>query len=192
MAPLDNFIVDLTNYKERFGSKVPEGTYRVKVDDAELDTSKAGNQMINLWFAIQGGEYDGMVITDRVVLSDKAMFRVVAFLSAIGMSTKKQKHALSLRHIIGKVLEVTVEDGEPYNGNIRSEVRQYARPAAAVSAAQSEDLEDDLDENPAEEVEPETETEQEEVPASEEPQPTVKVTSSQTSDEVDLDDIDEL
>lgn len=189
MAPLDNFVVDLTNYKERFGSKVPEGTYRVKVDDAELDTSKAGNQMINLWLAIQGGDYDGSIITDRVTLSDKAMFRVVAFLNAIGLSTKKQKHALSLRHIIGKVMEVTVEDGEPYGGNIRSEVRQYARPSAAVSAVQSEDLDDDFG---AEAEEAPAQAPDTTPVAEEQPSPVVNVTSSQVSDEVNLDDIDEL
>lgn len=191
MAPLDNFVVDLTNYKERFGSKVPEGTYRVKVDDAELDTSKAGNQMINLWLAIQGGDYDGVIITDRVTLSDKAMFRVVAFLNAIGLSTKKQKHALSLRHIIGKVLEVTVEDGEPYGGNIRSEVRQYARPSAAVSAVQSEDLDDDFGAELEDEGEPAQAPDTTPV-AEEQPPSVVKVTSSQVDDEVNLDDIDEL
>lgn len=190
MAPLDNFIIDLSNYKERFGSRVPEGKYTVRVDDAELDTSKAGNQMINVWYVIANGEHAGQTITDRLVLSEKSMFRVVAFMHAIGLSTKKQKHTLSTRTLIGKVLTITVEDGEPYNGNVRSEVKAYERPSAVVSATQSDDLENDLgDDEPVNDTAPVVEeTVTESAPTA------VTVTSAQNDlGEIDLDDLgDEL
>lgn len=198
---LDNFVVDLTNYKERFGSRVPEGTYRVRVDDAELDQSKNGNQMINVWYVIQGGEHDGMTLTDRLVLAEKAMFRVVAFMQAIGLDTKRQKHTLSLKKIIGRVLDITVEDGEPYNGNVRSEVRAYARPAVAVATAQQDDDLDDFPAEPQEEATPATTAEDtaasapaEEPAASPSSIPVAEESQEDTpaSAEVDLDDIDEL
>lgn len=64
---------------------------------------------------------------DRFVLTEKSLFRIVGFMQAIGLPTPKKKVALNLRQIIGKVLEVDIEDGEPYNGRVKSEVRGYMR-----------------------------------------------------------------
>ena len=63
------FILDLSQYRDRVGARVAEGRYRVRVDDAELNKSKAGNPMVELWLTIQGGEFDGMTLTDRLTLT---------------------------------------------------------------------------------------------------------------------------
>lgn len=152
--------VNLTDYKERFGQTVPPGRYTVVVDDLEQTTSKAGNPMVNLWFRIVEGPHDGATIVDRVTVTEKALFRVVAFMQAIGQPTPRRNLQINLNTWLGKRLQVDVEDGEPYNGRVRSEVRGYLRigvgdmtpdeyrefreetdaAAAAASAADLEDL----------------------------------------------------
>lgn len=145
----DVFVLDLSSYKDRVGARVPKGRYRVVVDDAEMDKSKAGNPMINVWFRILDGEYADQTITDRLTLVDKAMFRVVGFLQAIGVKTPKKRIQLNLNQFVGKVLEIDVEDGEPYNGRVKTEVRGYLK--AAKKAGGGVEAVSDLDDLPAEE-----------------------------------------
>lgn len=125
----DNVNIDLSNYKDRVGSRVTPGRYRVFVEDAEPDKAKSGNTMINLWLRIQGGEFEGATIVDRLVLTEKSLFRVVGFMQAIGLPTPKKRLQVNVRSWVGKVLEIDVEDGDPYNGRVKSEVRGYNRIA---------------------------------------------------------------
>lgn len=132
---MDNdLIIDLSNYKDRLGSRVKPDRYRVVVEDAEAAESAAKNPMVNLWFKIIGGEFDGMTVTDRLVLTEKSLFRVVGFMQAISLPTPKQKIRINPRQFVGKTLEIDVEDGEPYNGRVRSEVRAYYKIAGANKA----------------------------------------------------------
>lgn len=123
----DELIVDLTNYKDRVGNRVLPGRYTVIVEDAEKDTSSNNNPMCNLWLRVQGGEFDGATIVDRITLTEKSMFRVVGFMQAIGLPTPKKRLKVNTRVFVGKRLEIDVEDGEPYLGRIKSEVRGYMR-----------------------------------------------------------------
>lgn len=132
--------VDLSNYKDRVGGHVAEGRYRVLVEDVEPDESKAKNPMINVWLRVIGGPHDGATIIDRLVLTDKSMFRVVGFMQAIGMPTPKKKFTIDIRKFLNRQLMVDVEDGEPYNGKVKSEVRGYMKlPADAVVEAMTTD-----------------------------------------------------
>jgi len=125
--------VDMTNYKDRVGGHVAEGRYRVMVEDVEPDESKAKNPMINVWLRVVGGPHDGATIIDRLVLTEKSLFRVVGFMQAIGLPTPKKKFTLDIRKFLNRQLLVDVEDGEPYNGKVKSEVRGYMKlPADAV------------------------------------------------------------
>lgn len=138
-----NFVLDLSNYKDRVGARVEPGRYRVVVDDCEMDKSKAGNPMVNVWLRIVGTEFDGATLTDRLTITDKALFRVVGFMQAIGLPTPKKRVQIDLRQFTGKTLDVDVEDGDPYNGRIKSEVRGYIRIAGAKAAAEeATDLDD--------------------------------------------------
>lgn len=134
----DQITVDLSNYKDKVGSRVPEGRYRVVVEDAETDTSAAGNPMINLWLRVVGGESDGATLVDRLVLTHKSLFRVVGFMNALGLPTPKKRLQVNIRAWVGKALVVDVADGEPYNGRVKSEVRGYERVRSAAASADSE------------------------------------------------------
>lgn len=136
----DSVVIDLTNYKDRVGSRVPPGRYRVRVEDVESDQSRSGNPMINVWFTIMGGEFDGQTIVDRLTITEKSLFRVVGFMQAIGLPTPKKRIQVVPGKFVGQVLDVDVDDGEPYNGRVKSEVRGYVRVSRA--AANSSDGEE--------------------------------------------------
>ena len=150
----DSLIIDLTNYKDRVGSRVPPARYRVQVEDAENDKSSNGNPMVNLWLRIVGGEYDGHTIVDRLVITDRSLFRVVGFMQAIGLPTPKKRLKINIRQFLGKTLDVDIEDGEPYNGRVKSEVRGYLKVAGGSAPAQEdEDLDEDVSDEPTDEDE---------------------------------------
>lgn len=142
MAEDNELIIDLTNYKDRVGSRVPEGRYRVQVEDIESTKARSGNPMINLFLRIVGGEFDSNNLMDRLVLTENSMFRVVGFMQAIGQPTPKKRLKVNPRNWVGKMLDVDVEDGEPYNGRVKSEVRGYNKiPQGEQSGADLDDLE---------------------------------------------------
>lgn len=144
MAPaMEELVIDLSNYKDRDGARVPEGDYTVVVEDVERAVSKAGNKMINTWLRIVGGDYDGQVIIDRITISEAAAFRVVGFLKAIGAPYIKGKTKLVPESWVGRPLRVHVADGAPYADRIKSEVKQYeALPKSAQvgSAGEASDF----------------------------------------------------
>jgi hypothetical protein len=136
--------VNLSQYKDRFGQTVPPGRYTVVVDDLEQTNSKAGNPMVNLWFRIIEGPSEGATVVDRVTVTEKALFRVVAFMQAIGQPTPRRNLQVNLNTWMGKRLQIDVEDGEPYNGRVRSEVRGYMRVEGSGVETAVSDLSDDL------------------------------------------------
>ena len=138
----DTLIIDLSNYKERVGARVPAGSYTVQIEDVETTKSKAGNPMVNIWLRIVGGEHAGATIIDRLTLSDNAMFRVVNFMQALGLPTPKKRLQINVLKWVGQTLVIDVEDGEPFRGTVKSEVRGYSR-AEKPQAADLEDSSDD-------------------------------------------------
>ena len=113
------------------------------------------------------------------------MFRVVGFLQALGIKTPKKRLSLDISKFVGRSLEITVRDGDPYNGRVKSEVSGYARiteKAAKASEADIDDVEEPEAEAPAEEAKP---------------APAQAAAAAEESDddsqgEVDLDDLDNL
>jgi hypothetical protein len=183
-----DLIIDLSEYKDRMGNRVLPGNYRVVVEDAEPDQSKAGNPMVNLWFRVIGGDFDGATLVDRLVMTEKSLFRVVGFMQAIGMPTPRKRLKINIQAFIGKSLMVEVDDGEPYNGRVRSEVRGYMRVSGADKAesAEADDLEALMEsESAAEPVKPEAAKEAA-LPKSTK----VETESSDVDDTVDLADLD--
>lgn len=126
-ANQDQVVIDLSNYKSKMSARVPEGRYRCVVADTEATTSGNNNPMVVLWLDIVDGDYAGQTIVDRLTMSEKAMFRVVNFLQAIGLPTPKKKLTVNIVAWRGKVVDVDLHDGEPYNGTVKSEVGGYSR-----------------------------------------------------------------
>ena len=133
---------DFTNYKDTSTAHVAPGTYHAEVTDFEETTSKAGNAMFVVYLKITEGPHSGQQIIDRLPQTEKAMFRSAAFLQALGVKIAKKKIALNPRSLLGRPVDIVVEDGDPYNGRVRSEVREYLR---ATKPAKAEPEDDPLD-----------------------------------------------
>lgn len=130
---------DFTNYKDTSTAHVAPGTYHAEVSDFEETTSKAGNAMFVVYLEIVEGPHAGQQIIDRLPQTEKAMFRSAAFLQALGVKIAKKKIALNPRSLIGRPVDIVVEDGEPYNGKVKSEVREYLRATKPAKAEPEND-----------------------------------------------------
>ena len=135
--------IDLTKYVDRSGARVDPGRYRLRIAYAEVSKSKAGDNMITLNLTVVGGEFDGSTIVDRLVLTDKAMFRTVNLLQALGIATPRKRIQIDPTSWIDRIVEADLADGEPYRGSIKSEVQGYVKPEKTAPA---EPLGDGLDE----------------------------------------------
>ena len=139
---------DFTNYKDTSSAHIAPGTYHAEVSDFEETTSKAGNTMFVVYLEITEGPQAGQQIIDRLPQTEKAMFRSAAFLQALGVKIAKKRIALNPKSLIGRPVDIVVEDGDPYNGRVKSEVREYlratkpakARPAAADPMADEDEV----------------------------------------------------
>lgn len=173
---------DFTNYKDTSTAHVAPGTYRAEVSDFEETTSKAGNAMFVVYLEITSGPHAGQQIIDRLPQTEKAMFRSAAFLQALGVKIAKKRISLNPKSLIGRPVDIVVEDGEPYNGRVRSEVREYLRatkPAEPKPAAADPMADEDEIATPA--------------PAAEPAKPELDATSEDAVElDVDALDIDDL
>ena len=142
---------DFTNYKDTSTAHVAPGTYHAEVSDFEETTSKAsGNPMFVIYLEITEGPHSGKQIIDRLPQTERAMFRSAAFLQALGVKIAKKKIALNPKSLIGRPVDIVVEDGEPYNGRVKSEVREYLRATKPAKAEPADDPMADEAEEPAE------------------------------------------
>lgn len=139
---------DFTNYKDTSSAHVAPGTYHAEVTDFEETVSKSsGNPMFIIYLRIAEGPHAGQQIIDRLPQTAKAMFRSAAFLQALGVKIAKKKIALNPRSLIGRPVDIVVEDGEPYNGRVKSEVREYLRATKPAKVEAEEDPLADEDES---------------------------------------------
>ena len=172
---------DFTNYKDTSTAHVAPGTYHAEVSDFEEATSKAGNVMFVIYLEITEGAHAGQQIIDRLPQTEKAMFRSAALLQALGVKIAKKKLALNPRSLIGRPVDIVVEDGEPYNGRVKAEVREYLR---ATKPAKVEPEVAPLDDSEDEVAEPATAAE----PAK--PAPAEDDSVEIDVDALDIDDLD--
>lgn len=111
---------------------LPAGNYTATIVKADLGTSKAGNEKIDLQWKIEGGQYDGRVIFDTLTFTEKALFRVKATLQGLGFP-KDFRGEVRPGDLVGKTAKLTVdiqagngvdESGEPYQA--RNRVKKVA------------------------------------------------------------------
>ena len=179
-------VIDLSNYRDRTSARVPEGEYLVNVEDLEMGQTKKGDPMLTVYLKIVGGDQDGLNLVDRLTLTERAMFRVVGFLQGLGIKTPKKKIQVDPARILGKKVKVEVQDGEPYNGQVRSEIRSYMRVAKAAEPA-SEAV---LDATEGDELESSTVAEEPETESTPVAQAVKDEPETIDDGELDLDDLD--
>jgi uncharacterized protein DUF669 len=129
----DGFEVDLTGYKERQSARLEPGKYLVRITDAETGETKNHDPKVTLFYTVVGTSFNGQPLVDTLTLTEKALFRVVKVMRAVGLPVEKKKVVIPFRQLLGRTMCVTVADGDEYNGVVKSEVRDYAPAAMYVS-----------------------------------------------------------
>ena len=125
--------------------KCAEGQHVVKLTAIEETESQAGNDMLNATFKVVKGESTGATLYDNFVLTEKALWKLQSFLTAIGMKADG-KVVLDLDRLIGKTCIVEVAH-EEYDGKTRARIQEFKKLAAKAADPDDdeEDIEDDED-----------------------------------------------
>jgi hypothetical protein len=71
---------------------------------------------------------------ENLYRTEASMFRIVAFLNALGIKTPKAKISLKLRQLMGRRVTVNISD-DTYNGRTRSRVDSFERYIADGSSS---------------------------------------------------------
>ena len=104
----------------------PVGEYNFMVVDVDKTFAKtSGNPMLKVRLDLQGA--DGCVF-DNLVISEKAMFKLISFFESVGVKEKGKDMKLSIGDA---ALEAMNREGrckikhETYNGEVRAKVDKY-------------------------------------------------------------------
>lgn len=130
--------------------KCAEGQHVVKLVEIEETESQAGNDMLNATFQVVKGQSTGAKLYDNFVLTEKALWKLQSFLTAIGMKADGQV-VLDLDKLIGKTCIVEVEH-EEYEGKTRARIQEFKKLAAKKDEP---DEDEDIDEDDDDDIEDE-------------------------------------
>ena len=114
------------NVEQKDFSVPPIGEYNFMVVEVEKTYAQSsGNPMLKVRLDLQWA--DGCVF-DNLVLTDKAMFKVVSFLESIGLKEKGKELLISIGEAADKAVGLEgrcVLKHETYNGEVRAKVDKY-------------------------------------------------------------------
>lgn len=135
---------DFTNVKERSiynNSQIKAGDYLaevVMVKDSK--TKKTGEFQYE--FAIKLKKKPSSVFPYYCQLSEKTLWKLRNLLIAAGINVPKTKTKVDPNKVVGRLIGVTIEDGEPYEGREKSEITGVF-PASELTDAVTDDDDDD-------------------------------------------------
>lgn len=142
--------VDFSDTESRGGKKrqggrkhYPEGDYGAKVKSAELIiSSEKKTPGIGLAMELTTSKHKGKPITDRLWLSEGAMWKVRGALEAMGVKVPSKATKIDVRKLVGKTCAITLEDDE-YDDKIYSSVSDYFLLSELDDDADEDEDEDD-------------------------------------------------
>lgn len=121
---------------------IPEGTYAVVVNKAELTKSREGNNMIKMEFEVTEGPHKGAKLFENCSLQPQALFKLKSVMLALGMDIPEGSFDLDTNDLVGLNCEVEVGH-ETYEGKKRARILEYIN---AEEADEEEEDSDDSDE----------------------------------------------
>jgi hypothetical protein len=127
--------------------RVPEGDYLFKITKVETGTSGAGNAKIVVIMKGVEGKVKGRTLYSHLALTTKALWKVRQLLEALGMEVPSGKGRLDIEGMVGKTVGVTLGDGDPYEGKIKSEAKLFIDPEAVGEEPDEEDEDEEDDED---------------------------------------------
>lgn len=143
----DVLTVDFSGVESGGAPRLPEGDYLAKVKSIKKTTAESsGNTMLKWEWEITEGKHKGKVLRDNTVLSPRALWRLKKVLEALGVEVPDSALKLDLKSYIGESCGITVTDGEPYEGRIKSEISDFI-DESVVTGDDVEDDEDDSDDD---------------------------------------------
>lgn len=134
------------NVEQKDFSVPPIGEYNFMVVEVEKTYAQSsGNPMLKIRLDLQGA--DGCVF-DNLVLTDKAMFKVVSFLESIGLKEKGKELFISIGEAADKAAGLEgrcVLKHETYNGEVRAKVDKYIVLDKPTKSVPKDDLPFEID-----------------------------------------------
>ena len=118
-----------------------EGQHIVKLIEIEETESQAGNDMLNATFQVTKGTSSGAKLYDNFVLTEKALWKLQSFLTAIGMKADG-KVVIDLDKLIGKTCIVEVAH-EEYDGKTRARIQEFKKLSSKAVEEDDEDIEEE-------------------------------------------------
>lgn len=125
MADLSNLNFDAREVEPNSGFEpIPAGKYNVIITESEMVKTKAGDgEFLKIALQIQGGDYNGRMLWDRLNLYNKneeavaiARQSLSAICRAVGVITPKDSADLHNKTLVAKVkLKARKDTGEPTN-----------------------------------------------------------------------------
>lgn len=130
-------------------SPIPDGDYLCRLTEIELDSTRSGDEMWKLRFAVEEGEYAGRLIFDNLVFSAAAMKRVKLICSRLGIDTDGELDLVP-DLIRGRRCVITVHTEEYVDAHEQTRRRNvvpfagYASELVVMAADAEENNDDDL------------------------------------------------
>lgn len=149
MAKNRKLKVDMTGVESY--TRCPEGEQLARVKKMEMGTVQgSGDDALKAVFEVIKGEGKGCQVFETFSLSEKALWKLKQFLTAIGVKADG-KLSLDLDKLEGKICILDVIH-EEYNGQKRAKISAYLKPTNDSDEDEDEDEdEDDEDEDEDEE-----------------------------------------
>lgn len=132
---------------------IPEGTYAVVVNKAELTKSREGNNMIKMEFEVTEGPHKGAKLFENCSLQPQALFKLKSVMLALGMNIPDGSFDLDTNDLVGLNCEVEVGH-ETYEGKKRARILEY------INAEEANEDEEDSDDSEEEDDEDEVDLEE--------------------------------
>ncbi len=136
----NNITADPTKAAKTY-TPIPEGDYDIFVERCEEKTSSKGNQMLALRFKIDGGEYDGRLLFENILLDhekpvvvEMGQRKLHGLMLLTGVTAPK-----AADDFVGKAFKAKVKVfKDKSTGELKNEI-SFALPAAPAAATAATD-----------------------------------------------------
>lgn len=122
----------------------PEGDYIVEVLEAQMGESSKQNEQIEFTLEIAEGKYKGVKLWLYCTLDEKSLWKLHAFLTALGVEVPEDEMDLDLADLVGEKC-VGVVSHETYNGKKRAKMTDFDSIENYTGDREDDDDDDDED-----------------------------------------------
>lgn len=125
----------------------PEGDYKCRVLEATSGVSSNKNDQIEVVAEIASGEYKGQKLYLNFALVEQALWKLHAFLTALGMDVPEDELEIDLSELVDEEF-MGVVTHETYNGKKRAKLTDFDSLENYKGDDDEDEEEDDEDEKP--------------------------------------------